>query len=72
MQALANVVMSKSEVAHDFGLRSIKAIVSIAESLKLNAQGITDCPLTEMIDDMTLESVPYKSDVLMKEVMNET
>jgi hypothetical protein len=29
--------MKKTDIAHDFGLRSIKAIVSIAETLKLNA-----------------------------------
>ena len=29
--------MQKSEIAHDFGLRSIKAIIGIAETLKLHA-----------------------------------
>jgi hypothetical protein len=29
--------MNKAEIAHDFGLRSIKAIVGIAENLKLHA-----------------------------------
>lgn len=37
VQALANVIMNKAEIAHDFGLRSIKAIVGIAENLKLHA-----------------------------------
>lgn len=35
VQHLANVVMSKADIAHDFGLRSIKAIVAMAEALKL-------------------------------------
>lgn len=29
--------MSKADIAHDFGLRSIKAIIAIAEALKLQA-----------------------------------
>lgn len=37
VQSLANIIMKKTEIAHDFGLRSIKAIVSIAETLKLQA-----------------------------------
>jgi hypothetical protein len=51
VQALANVVMDKTEIALDFGLRSIKAIIAIAEALKLNAYNISESPLTEMIDD---------------------
>lgn len=54
--------MKKTEIAHDFGLRSIKAIIAIAEALKLNAYNTTDCPLTEMVDDATLASIPFKSD----------
>lgn len=54
VQNLANVIMRKTEIAHDFGLRSIKAIVSIAETLKLQAQNIIDSDLTEIIDDYTL------------------
>ena len=62
VQALANVIMNKAEIAHDFGLRSIKAIVGIAENLKLHAQNIADSDLTEVIDDYTLSEVPYKTD----------
>jgi len=54
VQNLANVVMKKSDIAHDFGLRSIKAIVAIAETLKLQAQNIVDSDLTEIIDDYSL------------------
>lgn len=69
VQALANVIMSKADIAHDFGLRSIKAIVGIAENLKLHAQNIADSDLTEVIDDYTLSEVPYKTDQVIKEVM---
>lgn len=55
VQKLANVIMSKADIAHDFGLRSIKAIVSIAETLKLQAQNIMDSDLTEIIDDYSME-----------------
>ena len=54
VQNLANVVMKKSDIAHDFGLRSVKAIVAIAECLKLQAQNIVDSDLTEIIDDYSL------------------
>jgi hypothetical protein len=47
--------MSKADIAHDFGLRSIKAIVSIAENMKLEAQNIKDSDLTEVIDDYSIE-----------------
>jgi hypothetical protein len=54
VQNLANVIMKKTEIAHDFGLRSIKAIVGIAETLKLQAQNIIDSDLAEIIDDYSL------------------
>ena len=55
VQKLANVIMSKADIAHDFGLRSIKAIVGIAENMKLEAQNIKDSDLTEVIDDYSIE-----------------
>ena len=70
MQKLANVIMSKADIAHDFGLRSIKAIVNIAENLKLEAQNIKDSGLTEVIDDYSIEQVPYKSSQVIQDVMN--
>ena len=69
VQNLANVVMSKADVAHDFGLRSIKAIVAMAETLKLQAQNLVDSDLPEIIDDYTLNQVPYKADPVIKEIM---
>lgn len=62
--------MQKSEIAHDFGLRSIKAIIGIAETLKLHAQDIKESELTEIIDDYTLEVVGYKSEQIIREIMN--
>jgi len=38
----------------DFGLRSIKSIIAIAEALKLQACNIIDSELTEIIDDNSL------------------
>ena len=64
--------MKKTEIAHDFGLRSIKAIVGIAETLKLQAQNIVDSDLAEIIDDFSLGQVAYKTDQVIKEVMTTT
>lgn len=47
--------MKKTDIAHDFGLRSIKAIIGIAEKLKLQAQNILDSDLTEIIDDYSMK-----------------
>mmetsp|Transcript_42648 Transcript_42648/g.65415 ORF Transcript_42648/g.65415 Transcript_42648/m.65415 type:complete len:82 (-) Transcript_42648:599-844(-) len=65
-------MMKQQGITHDFGLRSIKSIVSIAETLKLQAQNIIESGLTEIIDDKTLGRVPYKTDQVIKDVMNET
>jgi hypothetical protein len=69
VQNLAEVIMKNTEIAHDFGLRSIKAIVSIAENLKLQAQNIVDSDLAEIIDDDSLSQVAYKADQVVKEIM---
>ena len=61
--------MKKTDISHDFGLRSIKAIVGIAETLKLNAQNISKSDLSDIIDDESLSLVPYTSDQIIKEVM---
>jgi len=72
VQNLADVIMQKTEIAHDFGLRSIKAIVGIAGNLKLQAQNIVDSELAEVIDDHSLSHAPYKADQVLKEVMTAT
>ena len=72
VQNLADVVMQRTEIAHDFGLRSIKAIVNIAEHLKLQAYNIVDCELSEIIDDESLNKVEYKPDQVVREVMNQS
>mmetsp|Transcript_42572 Transcript_42572/g.65295 ORF Transcript_42572/g.65295 Transcript_42572/m.65295 type:complete len:341 (+) Transcript_42572:2001-3023(+) len=64
--------MNKTDIAHDFGLRSIKAIISIAEKLKLQAENIQDSDLTDYIDDITLNSVNYKADQIIDEVAQES
>ena len=57
VQSLADTLMRTTLTSHDFGLRSIKAIVSNAESIKLQAQNILDSELTDIIDDASLHSV---------------
>ena len=61
--------MRTTLISHDFGLRSIKAIVSNAESIKLQAQNILDSELTDIIDDASLHSVQFKADQIVKDVM---
>lgn len=64
--------MSKADIAHDFGLRSIKSIIQIAESLKLQALNLIDSELPEIIDDYSLSQVAYQADPVIKEIMNES
>lgn len=66
------VLQKTDNICHDFGLRAIKAIVGIAETLKLQAQGIIDCEMTEIIDDESMTQVPYKSDQIVRDVMGTT
>lgn len=69
VQSLADTLMKTTLISHDFGLRSIKAIVSNAESIKLQAQNILDSELTDIIDDASLHSVQFKADQIVKDVM---
>ena len=64
--------MQKTEVHHDFGLRSIKAIIGIAGHLKMQAQNITESELTEIIDDASLKLTPYSAEQVLQEVMTAT
>lgn len=57
--------MSKGEIAHDFGLRSIKAIVGLAEHLKVQAQGLRDSELVNIIDDHSINQVGYKGNQII-------
>jgi len=66
------VLQKTDNICHDFGLRSIKAIVGIAETLKLQAQGILDCEMTEIIDDESMTRVPYKTEQIVRDVMGTT
>ena len=45
---------------YDFGLRAIKAIVGIAERLKLQYYGIVENELSYFLSDQTLDLLPYK------------
>jgi len=72
VQALANTMMRKSGISHDFGLRSIKSIVSIAEQLKLQAQNIIESDLVEIIDDYSMTKIPVKTDQIIKDLLQKT
>jgi dynein heavy chain len=54
IQNWGNIMLNKPGVPMDFGLRSIKSIIAIAEALKLQACNIIDSELTEIIDDNSL------------------
>jgi len=69
IQSLANDIMKKTQIQHDFGLRSIKAIITAAQKLKLQAQAIEDCELSEIVDDESLKDVHYKSETIVQEIM---
>jgi hypothetical protein len=62
--------MKKTKIQHDFGLRSIKAIITAAQKLKLQVQGIEDCELSEIIEDSALSDVHYKSEIIVQEIMD--
>jgi len=62
IQSWANKMMKSQGITHDFGLRSIKSIVNIAETIKLQAQNIIESGLTEIIDDKSINRIPYKTD----------
>lgn len=69
VQSLANDIIKKTQIQHDFGLRSIKAIITAAEKLKLQAQMIEDCELSEVMDDFTISGVHYQSETIVQEIM---
>lgn len=70
VQSLSNEFISQKKIQLDFGLRSIKAIIQAAAILKLQAQAINDCELSEIIDDETLKGVKYKSEDIINEITN--
>lgn len=69
VQTWASTMMKRPGISHDFGLRSIKSIVAIAETLKLQIYNIIDSELAEIIDENTLLGVPFKSDQIIKDIM---
>jgi hypothetical protein len=46
--------------------------VGIAENLKLCAQNILDSDLTEVIDDYSMENIPFKANEIIQDVMTTT
>jgi hypothetical protein len=55
-------MMRNSGLSHDFGLRAIKSIIALAESIKLQAQNIIESDLAEIIDDTSMARIPVKTD----------
>jgi len=64
--------MAQSSVVKlDFGLRAIKAIISIAENLKQQVQNIWESELPDFINDNSLDTIPIKSLAMITDVQNE-
>lgn len=64
--------MAQSSVVKlDFGLRAIKAIISIAENLKQQVQNIWESELPDFINDSSLDIIPIKSLAMITDVQNE-
>ena len=64
--------MAQSSVVKlDFGLRAIKAIISIAENLKQQVQNIWESELPDFINDSSLDTIPIKSLAMITDVQNE-
>ena len=71
VQNLANVLMQQASVVKfDFGLRSVKAIIAIAENLKQQSQNIWESELPDIINDDAMEIVPYKPNQLISDVVS--
>jgi hypothetical protein len=72
VQKLANILMAQASVVKlDFGLRAIKAIISIAENLKQQAQNIWESELPDLINDDALEIIPSKQASIIVDVQNQ-
>ena len=54
--------VNQTSLSHDYGLRAIKAIIGIAEQLKLQYLGLEDCELAYMLDEETLKKLPFRED----------
>lgn len=62
-------MIHKNDFDNDFGLRTIKAIVNIAESLKMQSIGISVNELSYIIDDRTMKKMAHKSTDIIKEFL---
>lgn len=72
VQSLANVLMQQASVVKfDFGLRAIKAIVSIAEQLKQQVQNIWESDLPDIVNEDAMGGVRWKGEHLIKDVQDE-
>ena len=58
-------------VKFDFGLRAIKAIVSIAEQLKQQVQNIWESDLPDIVNEDAMGGVRWKGEHIIKDVQDE-
>ncbi|CDW77756.1 dynein heavy chain axonemal [Stylonychia lemnae] len=70
IQSLTERMIHQEEFQNDFGLRSIKAIVSIAEKMKLLSYDLIETDLAYIIDDKQIAKLPTKSQEVIKEFIN--
>ena len=57
-----------SVVKFDFGLRAIKAIISIAENMKQQVANIWESDLPDIVNEDNLDRVPYRAEQIIKDV----
>ena len=60
-----------SHVKRDFGLRSIKAIINIAQILKRQVSGLQNSDLPDFINEKLMGKIPWRDQRLIGDVMME-
>jgi len=58
-------------VHYDFGLRAIRAIIGIAQNLKMQAHNIWESELPDIINDSAMDNVPWKGNQMIADVQAE-
>ncbi len=62
-------MIHQDEIQNEFGLRAIKAIISMAEIMKLQSYGLKENLLTYIVDDFTMNGIPIKSQEILKDFL---
>jgi len=55
-------------VHYDFGLRAIRAIIGIAQNLKMQAHNIWESELPDIINDSAMDNVPWRGNQMIADV----